>query len=343
MLDRDQPLAIFMEGHVQSDYGKMGHGVMRYSRNPIACVIDTTFAGKNINEVGPIDKKIPIVASIQAARQLGAKVLLLGIAPPGGKIPDSWIPPLEFAISMGMNIVNGLHDLMQDRFRHLLCNSNQWIWDIRVPDFEPAIGSAKAKSLQNKRLLTVGTDMAVGKMTAGFELYHWALEQAIKTDFIATGQIGISITGQGIPLDAFKVDHACGAVESMVMKAADKELIIVEGQGSLLHPGSTATLPLMRGACPTHLLLCHRAGMKVLNTARNIQVPPLGEFIQLNEDMASVCGAMTRAKCIGVALNTVDLDARAAERAVLSLEDELGLPVTDVLRFGVGKLGRALI
>ena len=102
----------------------------------------------------------------------------------------------------------------------------------------------------------VGTDMACGKMTTALEFFSWFKEKGLNTGFIATGQIGITITGDGIPLDAFKVDHACGAVETKVLENSNKDLIIIEGQGSLLHPGSTATLPLIRGSCPTHLILC---------------------------------------------------------------------------------------
>ena len=128
---------------------------------------------------------------------------------------------------------------------------------MREPAFIPQVGSAKAALLSNKRVLMIGTDMAVGKMTTGLELYRWTKQQGISTGFIATGQVGITIMGKGIPLDAFIVDRACGAAETMVMGEEGKDIVFVEGQGSLANPGSTATLPLMRGTCPTHLVLCH--------------------------------------------------------------------------------------
>jgi uncharacterized NAD-dependent epimerase/dehydratase family protein len=123
----------------------------------------------------------------------------------------------------------------------------------------------------------VGTDMAVGKMTAGLELTRSLREMSRDAVFLATGQTGIAITGQGIPLDAIRVDHAGGAVERMVLEAAHHEIVVIEGQGSLLHPGSTATLPLMRGSCATHMILCHRAGMETLDGLDHVRIPPLRE------------------------------------------------------------------
>ena len=176
----------------------------------------------------------------------GADVLALGIAPSGGKIPSDWLPMIELALNAGLCIINGLHDTLGDRYNHKIKDiKKQWIWDVRIPNISPKIASAKAAELSNKRVLMIGTDMACGKMTAGLEIYKWAKNNDINTGFIATGQIGITLMGQGIPLDAIKVDHACGAVEQIVLKNRDKSLLIIEGQGSLLHPGSSATLPLI--------------------------------------------------------------------------------------------------
>ena len=105
-------------------------------------------------------------------------------------------------------------------------------------------------------------------MTSALEFYEDLKKRDINVGFVATGQIGITLTGNGIPLDAFKIDHACGAVEKVVVEQADKDVVIIEGQGSILHPGSSATLPLMRGSCPTHLVLCLRADKKSIAQSR---------------------------------------------------------------------------
>ena len=343
MLKNTDRLAIFMEDNLKSDYGKMGFGIMRYSENPIACVIDSQNAGRTVHDVNGLPFDIPIVRDIAAAIKMQAKVLVLGIAPSGGKFPKDWEAPVVEGLRQGMHLVNGLHDDLNAKFGNLLQGSNQWIWDIRKPAFIPNIGTAKAAELDNTRILLVGTDMAVGKMTTGLELYRWIKAQGVNTSFVATGQIGISITGDGIPLDAFKVDHAAGAVETMVLKEKNSQVIFIEGQGSLLNPGSTATLPLMRGSCPTHLILCHRADLTSLRKVSTIKIPDLSSFIELNESMASVCGAFPRPITLGIALNTSRLAPNLVSGYIEMLKEKTGLLVTDVVRNGPQELGEKII
>ena len=333
-----------MEANLDSDYGKMGYGVMRYIANPVVCVIDSTNAGKRVCDACSLPYEYPVVASVEEARKLGAEVMILGTAPSGGRVPDAWLEPIGKALDLGMCLVNGLHDKLNDLMGDRIKNSDsQWIWDVRQPAFVPAIGTARAAALNNIRVLLVGTDMAIGKKTAGLEIYQWVRERNPSSAFIATGQTGITVTGKGIPLDAFKVDHAGGAVETAVMEAADNDFIFIEGQGSLLHPGSTATLPLMRGSCANRLIMCHRAGATTLRKPEHVKIPPLREFIQLNEALAGSCGALTQAKTVGVALNTAKLSEEEALDAIARTEDETGLPVQDVVRFGAEKLGQAVI
>jgi len=286
-----------MEAHLDSDYGKMGIGVVRYLKNPIIGVVDSTHAGKSMKELLEIPRDIPVLENLQEAVSRGAEVMVLGIAPSGGRIPENWTPVIKEALKAGLSIINGLHDLLSPIWSNSIQNpKNQWIWDVRVPQFIPEIATAKAAALPNKRVLFVGTDMAVGKMTSGLELYQELLNQNQKVGFVATGQIGITIMGSGIPLDAFKLDHACGAVEQAVLEQADNDIVLIEGQGSLLHPGSSATLPLMRGSCPTHLVLCIRAGKNTLRSPEHIVVPDLNEFIALNESLATVLGTYLKLK-----------------------------------------------
>ena len=291
MLKDNQKVAIYLEGHLHSEYGKMGIGAIRYLPNKIVAVIDSKNANSDISSQHNISKNIPIVKSLKQAIDLGAEVLILGIANSGGKILDEWTSLIKEALEKGLSLVNGMHDQLADRYNALIQHDNQWIWDVRVPQFIPDIGSGKAMKLNNIRVLMIGTDMGSGKMTSGLELFSAAKKDGYKSTFIATGQVGITITGKGIPLDAYMVDHACGAVEKVIMDEKDKELIIIEGQGSILHPGSTATLPLMRGSCPTHMILCHRAKASSLRHPKNILFPDLNKFIKLNEDLVSVCGA----------------------------------------------------
>ena len=338
MLKPHQRVALYMEGYIHSDYAKMGLGVIRYLQNPIVGIIDSNHAGRNINQEYTIDRDIPIYKKLDQVIDQGAEVLILGIAPSGGKIPDTWHSVIKEALNSGLSIINGLHDCLGPSFSNLIQNPTQWIWDVRVPQFTPKIASGRAAKLTNKRLLMIGTDMACGKMTAGLEIYRWAQNNKIDTAFVATGQIGITLMGSGIPLDALKVDHACGAVEQMVVNHSERSLVVVEGQGSLLHPGSAATLPLMRGTCPTHMILCHRADKTTLRNPESIKIPDLRDFITLNESLASVAGTYGNPKVVGIALNTVNLPEKEAKKYIINLESEFKIPVTDVLRFGVEKI-----
>jgi uncharacterized NAD-dependent epimerase/dehydratase family protein len=317
MLKPSDKIAIWMEASIDDDYGKMGISALRYLNNEIVCVIDSVFAGKKISEVSIIEKDIPIVSSLKDARDLGANVMLLGVLTSGGIRPKSWDSVIKESIEMGMSIVNGLHDQIN-------------------PEFSKYI-------IKDERVLMIGTDMAAGKMTVGLELYSYLRNKNINVGFVATGQVGITVTGGGIPLDAYKLDHACGAVETAVIDQKDKDIVIVEGQGSILHPGSSATLPLMRGTCPTHMILCHIARNNSLRSLENIKIPDLKKFIDLNEKLASVIGTYPKAKVIGVALNTIQMENNEALEMIKKVEENTGLPSTDVVRYGGDKIFNELL
>lgn len=344
MLEPHHKLAIYAENAMGKLDAKMAEGVLRYGENPVLCVIDSRCAGKMVKDVCAVPSEVPIVAGIQDAIKMGTDALVLGTAPSGGRIPADWWNALDQAVAGGVSIVNGLHDKLNEHYTNLP-GSDQWIWDIRSPTGDaPKIASGLAGKLANKRVLMIGTDMAIGKMTAGLEIHRWLRAKNVSAAFLASGQVGMTITGRGIPLDALKVDHACGAVERMVMTAADSDVVIVEGQGSLLHSGSSATLPLMRGSCANHFVLCHKAGLeKIQSDDAEIRIPPLRDFIALNEAVASACGSLTAARTIGIALNTRELDEQQALRSIAETEDETGLPVQDVVRFGAEKLASLLM
>jgi len=338
MLKSSDKIAIWMEASIDDDYGKMGISALRYLSNEIVCVIDSVHAGKKISEVSMIKKDIPIVSSLRNARDMGANVILLGVLTSGGIRPKSWDSVIRESIEIGMSIINGLHDQINPTFSKYKISQKQWIWDTRVPQFIPKVGSAQASKLSNKRILMIGTDMAAGKMTVGLELYSYLRKKNVNVGFVATGQVGITVTGAGIPLDAYKLDHACGAVESAVVDQKDKDIVIIEGQGSILHPGSSATLPLMRGSCPTHMILCHIARNDSLRSLQDIKIPDLKKFIELNEQVATVIGTYPMAKVLGVALNTIKMSDNEALEIIKKVEENTGLPSTDVIRYGGDKI-----
>lgn len=330
-----------MEGHLEADAGKMGFGILRYSPNPIACVIDSEKAGYDVQAVTGIPRSAPVVSTVQEAIQKGAEVLVLGIAPAGGLIPESWYATIDEAVGNGLSVVNGLHDLLSPRYPNL--NPRQWVWDIRVEPSGLAPSTDQARHLANRRVLMIGTDMAVGKMTAGLEIWKLARERGIHAEFVATGQIGITIVGSGVPLDAVRVDYASGAIEREVMRHRDAGLVIIEGQGALIHPASSATLPLMRGSMPTHFVLCHRAGLKTLKRVSSICIPPLREYLDLYESLGEACGTFPRPKACAIALDTRGFDDRQAHGECKAIEAETGLLCADPVRHGPEKLLDAIL
>ena len=337
MLNRERKLVIHFYEQIDKLNGKMGHGILRYSQNPVACVVDFNHGGTTTRELLDFGPDVPVVSSVEDALAHGPEVLVLGMAPSGGRLPAEMVKEVDHAVGAGLCVVNGLHEFLSGRYPEL--PSLQWIWDIRREPDGLGIAWGRASELANRRVLLVGTDMAIGKMTAGLEIQKSALQRNIQAEFLATGQIGIVISGRGIPLDAIRVDYACGAVEKMVLDAADAELTIVEGQGSLLHPGSTSTLPLIRGACPTHLILCHRAGMTELDTVGlTVSVPPLNEVIDLYESIASACGTYSRPQTVAIALNTAHLDDQEAAAVLSDTADATGRLVVDPVRQGASVL-----
>jgi uncharacterized NAD-dependent epimerase/dehydratase family protein len=342
-LTANHRVAILLHQGILGGTGKTGLTLLRYSQAQIVAIIDQDCAGKNLLELTGINKKVPIVASVTEALSYQPNVLAIGIAPPGGALPDPWRAEIEQAIASGLSLVNGLHTFFAQQPESSL-KPEQWIWNVRQEPTGLSIGGGNAKYLSCRRVLAVGTDMAIGKMSASLELERCGLRRGLRAKFLATGQAGLMIAGDGVALDAVRVDFAAGAVEQIVMKyGPDHDILLIEGQGSLIHPGSTATLPLLRGSQPTHLLLVHKAGQTHIQTSPDIKIPPLSQVIQLYEMVASAAGAMQPAKVAAIALNTSSCDEAAAKSAIAQVQEQTGLPCTDVVRFGADLLLDAIV
>jgi uncharacterized NAD-dependent epimerase/dehydratase family protein len=334
-----------MHDHVRSPNGKLGFGLMRYGTAPISVVIDRTCPGSSLAELTGIDCHAPIVASVREALKFRPDVLIPAIAPAGGRLPADWMEEIELALFSGMSLVNPLHaPLAQDPGLKSLLHSDRWIWDVRAEPngLDNALG--RAREVRAKRVLFVGTDMAIGKMTAALEADREARRQGHASKFIATGQTGILIAGEGVAVDGVRVDYAGGAVEAMVLQHGDThDVLWVEGQGSLLHPASTATLPLMRGSMPTHMILCHRAGQQTIARCGWVPIPPLSKVVQLYEAVSACAGALPGCSVAGICLNTAGLSEAEALQAVEAVQAETGLPATDAVRFGCSEIVRRVM
>ncbi|WP_017652502.1 DUF1611 domain-containing protein [Fortiea contorta] len=336
----NQRIAILLHEGTCGSQGKTGLALLRYSEAQIVAVIDHESAGKSLTELTGIQRDVPIVESVAAALEYKPEVLVIGIAPKGGAVPDNYWHEIKDALDAGMSLVNGLHTpLATMKELNELLKPGQLIWDVRKEPPNLDVASGLARNLPCRRVLTVGTDMAIGKMSTSLEL-HWAAKlRGWRSKFLATGQTGVMLEGDGIALDAVRVDFAAGAVEQMVMRhGRNYDIIHIEGQGSLLHPGSTATLPLMRGSQPTQLILVHRAGQTHNRNNPHVPIPPLTKVIQLYEAVATAGGSFAAVPVVGVALNTAHLSEIAAQEAIAQTTAETGLPCTDVVRYGAGLL-----
>ncbi|HEY9732753.1 MAG TPA: DUF1611 domain-containing protein [Drouetiella sp.] len=337
-------LAIYAQDEFGKGQSKTAEGVIRYARNPIAAVIDKSEAGNSVKSATGIECAAPIVSSVQEALQHKPDALLLGAAWTGGQLPDSWRDDIILALENGLDVVNGLHDFLSDDERIVeAANKNKkLLFDVRRPPDNIPVAAGLARNIDAFTVLTVGTDCNVGKMTTSLELWKEAKNRGVRAEFIATGQTGIMIAGgSGIAIDRVIGDFMAGAAEQMVLAAAkDHELILVEGQGSLAHPGfSGVTLALMHGSAPKAMILCHKATKKWICQLTDFPLPNLAPLIKMSE---AIVEYVQPAKVIGVAINTVGLTDEEARRVIADAKAETGLPCTDPVRFGAAELVDAI-
>ena len=347
MITSSSRLALLMHGHLRDRHGKMGFGLLRYSEAAIVCVIDELHAGGSLSEITGIATNVPIVGDAATAALLGADVLVVAVATSGGVLPDGYRVEIVSALNNGMSLVNGLHGTYADDPEYAAARRpGAWIWDVRQEPPGLGSGRGRAASLSCRRVLTVGTDMAIGKMTASLEMDRVARSRGLRSRMIATGQIGICITGDGVPLDAVRVDFASGSVEAQCLKhGPSHDILHIEGQGSALHPGSTAWVALLRGSMPTDMILVHRAGQTHLaNGLDQFPLPPLGDVIALYEAVASAGTGYPAAKVLGIALNGALLSSvEDVDKACMAVTAETGLVCVDVVRHGADRLLDAVL
>ena len=252
----------------------------------------------DLEQITGIRRNVPVVKDLQAAMVHGPEVAVVGLAPSGGRLPDVMRRDALAALHARLHLASGLHTRLADdpELAAARC-SDRWIWDLRCEPPHLQVAQARASALTCRRCLAVGTDMAVGKMSACLALLEAARQRSFPCRFVGTGQAGLLISGAGVPLDAVRVDYAAGAVEAEVLAAAallpSNGLVLVEGQGSLCHPASTATLPLLRGSQPTDLMLVHRAGQTRIERLPQIPLPPISELVTQTEGLANLARPTT--------------------------------------------------
>jgi uncharacterized NAD-dependent epimerase/dehydratase family protein len=336
----DRRMVVLTDGHSNPLTAKTACSVLRYCPDEVVAVFDSAAAGQTSSELLGVGGEIPVVGDLDSAPD--ANALLIGIAPPGGKIPPHWRSIILTAIARGMDVVSGLHEFLADdrEFADAASKSGARLIDVRRND-EHDVANYENIRQQCLRILTVGQDCCVGKMVVAIELASSLRERQLSTKFIATGQTGIIIEGDGCPIDCVVSDFISGAVEKQILAQQHHDILLIEGQGSLAHPRySAVTLGLLHGCMPQGMVLCYEAGRQQIHGMPRVNLRPLAELRSVYESMANL---LAPSKVIGVAMNSRLLSAEAAEAERDRVRQELGLPVCDVIRHGPGDLVEAVL
>lgn len=313
----------------------MSHGVIRYSSDTVVAVIDPDYAGKRVRDVLPyLESDAPVVASVDAGLAYHPTSLLVGIAPAGGALPEEFREAIRIGMRAGLEIVSGLHAMLGDdeEFAALAREHDSRIWDLRLPPAAPLFSGA-AWDVTARIVLTVGSDAAVGKMTASLELTRAARDRGADAAFVATGQIGIAIAGWGTAIDRVVADFAPGAAEHLVLEGQRRarDLLFLEGQGGINNPAfAPVTLALMYGGAPDALVLVHNVARTVIE---DYDVPILS-YRALIRTYESLCSTVKPAPVVGIALNTRECTDDEAREHIERARAETGLPCDDVVRNG---------
>lgn len=324
-LELPHPYLLFIADVADPRYAKTAKGLRDWV--PERCVGEWALPGN------PLRLGLPVLDPA-AARARGARSLVLGVAPVGGQIQPDWVPALVSALEAGLDLVSGMHSALAEipELAMVAQRCNRRLIDVRVPPANLPVASGQPRP--GRRLLTVGSDCAVGKKYTALALARAFRERGLDVDFRASGQTGILIAGGGIPIDAVKADFIAGAAELLSPAAGPGHWDVIEGQGSLVHPGYAAvSLGLLGGSQPDVLVLCHEAGRRhVSGYGPDFPLPDLAELIDLNLAHARLRRPAVR--CAGVSLNTGSLSEAEAEQGMQALEQELGLAVADPVRAG---------
>ena len=342
-MTRDLRYLILADGLFGPEESKTANACIRYTPERVVGIIDASKAGSTAQQVLGFGGDIPVVETLEQGLALGPNALVIGIAPAGGQLPDAWLRLLAGAIENKLEIWSGLHTFISDipELAALAKKHNVAIHDLRRPPAKLTVANGRVREIAATVVLTVGTDCNIGKMTTQLQLLGALRDRGIRTSFAATGQTGILVEGRGIGVDAVIADFIAGAAERLVLECAEgADLVLVEGQGSIIHPSySGVTYGLLHGALPHAQILCAQPSRTAINRCEWVKIPPLLDFVRLSE---AVAAPLRVAPVIGISLNTYDLDEDTALRTIENVRSETGLPTTDTVRFDAEPLVDAI-
>ncbi len=330
----DAPYLLYLGDAAGDDYAKTGYGIAYWRADRCAAQMRLPDC--------PVDLGLPEM-SVADAVDAGIRTAIVGVAPLGGQIPDLWLPQLIDLAAAGIDIAAGMHTRLND-IPDLVASATQGgakLIDVRVPPDDLPVGQGRPRT--GKRVLMVGTDCAVGKKYSALALHRELERRSIKSTFRATGQTGIMIAGEGIPIDSVVADFISGAAEVLSPDNNDDHWDVIEGQGSLLNPSySGVSLGLLHGSQPDAIILCHDfERTEILDVHGDYPIPQLDEVIDDVLRLAKI--TRPRCFCAGVSINTSKLDDFARDAYLGELQNKLGLPCVDPIATGMTSIANFLL
>lgn len=333
-------IVVLTDGFSTPYLAKTAISLLRYRQSDVVAVIEPSHAGQTAQELFATGGEVPVVAGIGDV--VDPDSLYIGIAPPGGKMPESWRQVILQALHQKIDVVSGLHDFLtdDDEYVRLANQSGCHLIDVRR-NRHKSTASRHLFPRQCVRIHAVGHDCSIGKMVTTLEIQRGLSALGHDAKFLATGQTGIMISGEGVPVDCVVADFVNGAIEALLIDNQHHDFLLIEGQGSISHPSfSAVTCGLLHGAAPDGLIFCYEAGRDQVKGLDNVDIPPLKDQIRAYELLANL-----RHPCrfLGVAINTRSLSDAEAEAEIVRAEHTFGLPACDVYRTGADKLVQACL
>ncbi|MDG1996602.1 MAG: DUF1611 domain-containing protein [Emcibacteraceae bacterium] len=322
------PYLIFVGEETDPSYAKTGGGLIEW--RPELCLGQIAIGKGGI----PVD--VPHMA-IEDAVNAGVKSLIIGTASVGGGLPDEWLDTIEEAIDAGLDVVAGVHKLLNNvpRLVKAAEKSGARLIDVRIPPENLPVGSGKKR--RGKRILMVGTDCAIGKKYSALALERDMKSAGLNATFRASGQTGIMIAGQGIPIDCVVGDFISGAAELLSPDNTDDHWDVIEGQGGIYHPGySAVSMGLLVGSQPDAFIVCHDAVRTHIGEWPDFKLPTITQVIERTKSIGEQVNPDIR--CVGISVNTSALNDQEREKYLSDLSVEMDLPCVDPLKGGTGKI-----
>ncbi len=336
----NRKIVILTQGFTNPHEGKTARNLIQYRPEEVVAVLDKYEAGKKSIELLGVGENIPVIASLSEAEN--ADTLLIGVATPGGKIPIDYKSIIIEAISMGMNIISGLHQFLSDdiEIQNEAKLKNVKLIDVRK-NIHREVANKKGINDNCLRIHTVGNDCSLGKMIVSMEINNELKRRGYDSKFAATGQTAIIIEGSGIPIDAVVGDYINGAAEKLVLDNQNHDFLMIEGQGSLVHPRySSVTLGLLHGSMPHGLIMCYEMGREFIANMEGVKIPSMDKVLEFYERSANI---MHPCKIIGFGINSRKFSKEDADKERDRIKEIYGLPACDVVKHGPGELTDAVV